>query len=101
VLKDELGELSEFVIGEFPNIEARKLEVKAREHALNVRREDTSYTGYLPVSVKRSALLIEDELRAVIVTAEMRKRGVPIVAHSEVAASGMPPNKSLERTREG
>jgi hypothetical protein len=83
VLMDELGELPAFVAGEFPNIEAQSLEVKARERALNVRREDTSYTSYLPVNAEGSALIIEDDALAVLVTSEMRKRGVPIVSHSE------------------
>ena len=83
-LKDELGESSEFVAGDFPIIEARGLGAKARERALKVRIEDTSYTGYLPVSAKGSALIIEDDALAVLVTDEMRKRGVPIVPYSEV-----------------
>jgi len=83
-LKDELGESSEFVVGEYPGTEARGLEAKARERALEVRLEDTSYSGYLPVSTKGSALIIEDDALAALVTDEMRKRGVPIVPDSEV-----------------
>src|SRR5262245_33250564 len=62
-LKDEFGESSEFVVGEFPNIEAHGLEAKAHERALKVRIEDTSYTDYLPVSAG-SALIIDDDALA-------------------------------------
>jgi hypothetical protein len=84
VLMEEIGDLPEFVAGEFPNIEAQSVQVKARERALKVRKEDTSYTDYLPVSAEGSALIIEDDALADLVTGEMRKRGVPIVSHLEV-----------------
>src|SRR5687767_14057949 len=60
LLKNEVGLLSEFAAGEFPSIEARRLESRARARGLAVRIEDASFKGYLPVNVHGSALIIED-----------------------------------------
>jgi hypothetical protein len=84
LLKEKVGELAEFVAGEFGNLEARRLIASAHERGLQTRSEDTSYTGYLSVSKHGMALIIEDEEEAKLIEEEMLKRGVPIVSHTEV-----------------
>ena len=51
LLKEEVGGISEFTVGEFGSIEARRLEAQACGRGLVVRIEDASFKGYLRVSV--------------------------------------------------
>jgi len=80
-LKREVGELHEFVLGEFPNLEARKLLAGATARGLKTRTEDTSFTSYFPAA-NGTCLLIDDQELAQRVVEKMRLRGVPIV-HAE------------------
>jgi hypothetical protein len=82
-LKAEVGSLSEFVVDEFDNLEARSLESKAQVLGLTVRREDTSFTSYLRVNIHGSASIIEDNELAALVNEEMLRHGVPVVSHAE------------------
>ena len=83
LLKAEVGDAPTFTVGEFGNLEARRLESEARARQLEVRSEDVSFTGYLPVNSKGHALIIEDEELASLATEEMRRQGVAIVSHEE------------------
>lgn len=85
LLKSEVGDLPEFIAGEFGGIEARRLESQAHTRGLTVRLEDTSFTRHHPRHLSgKIALIIEDDELAVLVTAEMLRRGVPVVSHAEV-----------------
>ncbi|MCF7784917.1 MAG: hypothetical protein K9N47_02285 [Prosthecobacter sp.] len=83
LLKTEVGDVPMFTVGEFGNLEARRLESEAKARRLEVRREDVSFTGYLPVNVQGAALVIEDDELASLATEEMRRRGVPIMSYEE------------------
>jgi hypothetical protein len=50
---------------------------------LQTRLEDLSVTGYIPVNVHGRALIIEDDELASLATAEMLRRGVPVVSQIE------------------
>lgn len=83
VLKAELGTASEFIVGEFGGMEARRLQMAALKRGLQTRLEDTSYTGYLPLSAQGSVLIIEDDELSRRVSDEMLLRGIPVVSHTE------------------
>jgi hypothetical protein len=83
LLKEEVGNVPEFTVGNFDNLEARRLESEARARGLEVRREDTSATGYLPVNIHGHAMLIEDGELSSLAIEKMRRRGVAVVSHEE------------------
>jgi hypothetical protein len=85
LLKSEVGDLPEFVAGEFGGIEARQLESQAHTRGLTVRLEDTSFARHHAIHLSRKiGLLIEDDELSALVTTEMLRQGVPVVSHSEV-----------------
>jgi hypothetical protein len=45
LLKEEVGLVPEFAVGELESIEARRLETRARARGLEVRIEDVSFKG--------------------------------------------------------
>ena len=83
VLKAEVGNVQEFIVGEFGRIEARGLQAAAHARGLQTRTEDASDTVYGPVNGQR-VLLIENAELASRVTEEMRRRGVPVVSRVEI-----------------
>jgi hypothetical protein len=78
LLKTEVGESPELVVGEFPGMQARRLKDQAQERGLRLRTEDASFTSYLPAN-NEGALIIEDDEFATLVGEEMIRRGVPVV----------------------
>ena len=77
-LKREIGEASEFVVGEMPNLEARRLLADAKIRGLHSRSEDTSFVSHLPVN-EGGRLIIEDDELARRIGTEMKRRGVPVI----------------------
>lgn len=78
LLKSTVGDLPEFVVGEFPSMKARRLQDEAQARGLRVRMEDASFVSYMPVK-HDGALIIEDEELATLAGEEMIRRGVPVV----------------------
>jgi hypothetical protein len=77
-LKTEIGSRREFVVGDFPNLEARRLVAEAKVRGLTVRTEDASVTSCLPVT-DGACLHIDDADLARLLEDEMERRGVPII----------------------
>ncbi len=82
-LKTALENVAEFFAGEFDGIGARRMEAEAKARGLQVRRDDTSFLAKSPVSKDGKIFaLIDNDVISRLVTAEMERRGVPIV-HGE------------------
>lgn len=77
-LKEEIGNLAEFLVGEYSGIEARRLQSEAATWGMRVRCEDSSYTSYLLVSAEGHALVIEDDELAQLIAVQMKRHGIPI-----------------------
>lgn len=78
-LKEEVGGRLDYFAGEFGSMSAHRFIGKAEAKGLKIRTEGATEVGYLPVDIHGTALIIEDDGLAEMVTARMLREGVPVV----------------------
>ena len=85
-LKALLGSSGRHDLGDFPIIEARRIQAAASALGLRHEERDSSLTTYLAVDVTGSTevpMVVEDEVDAQRVHQEMIAAGVPVTDDSE------------------